>query len=47
MVIMEHLPYIAPSVRVIPVQFDGLLCAISASNGPYIDYGEYQWSDED
>ena len=47
MVTMEHLPYISPSARVIPVQFEGLLCALAASSDPYLDYGEYHWSDED
>ena len=44
---MEHLPYISPASRVISVQFDGLLCVIVASHDPYLDNGEYEWSDED
>ena len=47
MVTMEHLPYISPSTRVIPVQFDGLLCMRVASSDPFLDNGEYEWSDED
>lgn len=44
---MEHLPYIPPTTRVQPVQFESLLCAIIASNDAYDDNGDYFWSEED
>jgi len=47
MVIMEHLPYIPPKTRVLPVQYDSLLCVIAASYDPFLDNGEYDWGDED
>ena len=44
---MERFPYIPPMTRVVPVQFDTLLCAIVASNDPYVDNGDYDWDPED
>ena len=43
---MEHLPYITPTTRILPVHYDGLLCVIT-SNDPYQDNGDYDWGDED
>ena len=47
MVIMEHLPYIPPTTRIIPVRYESLLCQIIASSEPYHDNGDYDWGDED
>ena len=44
---MERFPYIPPMTRVIPVQFDGLLCGFAASNDPFVDNGDYDWDSED
>ena len=44
---MERFPYIPPTTRVLPVQFDSLLCQIIASNDPYHDNGDYDWGDDD
>ena len=46
MVIMEHVPYIPPTTRILPVQFDPY-CVITTSHDPFLDNGEYEWSDED
>ena len=47
MVTMEHLPYIPPMTRTVPVSYESLLCQINASSEPYKDNGDYDWSDED
>ena len=47
MVDMEHLPYIPPTTRSIPVRYESLLCQLHASTDPYHDNGDYDWSDED
>ena len=47
MVAMEHLPYIPPTTRIIPVRYESLLCQLIVSTAPYHDNGDYDWSDED
>ncbi len=47
MVAMEHLPYIPPMTRIIPVRYESLLCQLNASTEPFHDNGDYDWSDED
>ena len=44
---MEHLPYIPPTTRIIPVRYESLLRQLNASTDPYHDNGDYDWSDED
>ena len=44
---MERAFYIPPTTRVLPVQFDTLLCVIVASHDPYLDNGEYDWDGDD
>lgn len=45
MVAMEHLSYIPPTTRIIPVRYESLLCQLNASTDPYHDNGDYDWDD--
>ena len=47
MVTMERLPYIPPTMRVLPVSYESLLCQLAASTDPYHDNGDYDWNEED
>lgn len=47
MVTMEHLPYIPPTTRIIPVCYESLLCQVYASTEPFQDGGDYDWNEED
>lgn len=47
MVTMEHSPYISPTMRVLPVSYESLLCQFFASTDPYHDNGDYDWNEED
>ena len=47
MVTMERLPYIPPTMRVLPVSYESLLCQLAASTDPYHDNGDYDWDQED
>ena len=47
MVTMERLPYSPPTMRVLPVSYESLLCQILASSEPYKDNGDYDWNEED
>jgi hypothetical protein len=44
---MEHLPYIAPTTRILSVRYESLLCQIIASTDPYKDNGNYDWDSDD
>ena len=47
MVTMERLPYIPPTMRVLPVSYESLLCQLAASTDPYHDDGDNDWNEED
>lgn len=40
---MERTPYVAPEVRLLPVQNETAFCASSSTSVPYVDYGDFDW----
>ena len=43
---MNRIPYIIPTVKLTSFQFDITLCALTTSNDPYADDGDYDWGED-
>ena len=41
---MTRIPYISPSMEILPIQLNMELCLLATSTESYEDNGDYNWS---